>query len=163
MEIVLTGVGVVDSENECIDQEPSYSKEQWHAEDSTRKLDPVVIDGLRELPLAERWIVEQARVVEARVHCFRVDLRLSSYVWLSGVSGVASSCMCISFSNICFLFNRSPLLVVNLCLSSLFKLIHCKSLSFFLNLKEVLISLLMSLPAWWNFLVLILRTEPLLP
>ena len=53
MEIVLSGVGVVDSENEGIDEEPCYSKEQGHAEDSTRKLDPVVVDSLRELPLAE--------------------------------------------------------------------------------------------------------------
>ena len=162
MEIVLTGVGVVDSENEGIDEEPCHSKEQGHTEDSPRKLDPVVVDSLRELPLAEGRIVEQARVVKARVHCFRVDLRLPSYVRLPGVRGVASSSMSISLSNICFLLCRSPLLVVNVRLASLFKLIHCEGLSLFLNLKEVRISLLVCLPTRRNFLVLTLWAELLL-
>ena len=53
MEVVLTGVGVVNSENKGVDEEPSYSKEQGHAENSEGKLDPVMVDSLSELPLAE--------------------------------------------------------------------------------------------------------------
>ena len=53
MEVVLTGVGVVDSENKRVDKEPSYSEEQGDAENSERKLDPVMVDSLCELPLAE--------------------------------------------------------------------------------------------------------------